>query len=89
MAEAGVGFAPEATAAKPASSTAGHRDDIDGLRAVAVAAVVIYHCNHRWLPGGFVGVDIFFVISGFVIGRRREIGCLHLYILALSYRSRK
>lgn len=39
---------------------------IDGLRALAVASVVIYHLN-GWLPGGFVGVDIFFVISGFVV----------------------
>jgi peptidoglycan/LPS O-acetylase OafA/YrhL len=40
---------------------------IDSLRALAVWVVVIYHLNANFLPGGFVGVDIFFAISGFVI----------------------
>lgn len=40
---------------------------IDGLRALAVLAVVVYHLHGPWLPGGFVGVDVFFVISGFVV----------------------
>jgi len=43
------------------------RPDIDGLRAIAVLAVVIFHIDQRLLPGGFTGVDIFFVISGYVI----------------------
>lgn len=43
------------------------RPEIQFLRAVAVIAVVIYHINPAWLPGGFVGVDVFFVISGFLI----------------------
>ncbi len=40
---------------------------VDGLRALAVAAVVIYHLGAGWLPGGFLGVDVFFVISGYLI----------------------
>ena len=42
---------------------------IDGMRAIAVIAVLVYHLGVNWLPGGFLGVDLFFVISGYVITR--------------------
>jgi peptidoglycan/LPS O-acetylase OafA/YrhL len=42
---------------------------IDGLRAIAVLAVIIFHLEAAWLPGGFLGVDLFFIISGYVVSR--------------------
>jgi len=51
----------------PSERVISYRSDIDGLRAVAVLSVVGFHISPAWIRGGFVGVDIFFVISGFLI----------------------
>ena len=46
-----------------------HLPASDGVRAIAVTAVIFYHLGFAWIPGGFLGVDLFFVISGYVITR--------------------
>src|SRR5699024_1175083 len=43
------------------------RADIEGMRAVAVLGVMLWHAGVSWLPGGFTGVDVFFVVSGFLM----------------------
>ncbi len=47
----------------------GYRPALDGVRAVAVATVMVFHFRPSWLPAGFVGVDVFFVLSGYLITR--------------------
>lgn len=56
---------------------------LDGVRALAVVAVVVYHIDPGWLPGGFLGVDVFFVLSGYLItdllrAERHRTGCIDL-----------
>ena len=58
-----------AASISPAERSLKYRDDIQGLRALAVIGVVIFHMDRGWLAGGFAGVDVFFVISGFLISR--------------------
>lgn len=53
----------------PASTPSAYRRDIEGLRALAVLLVIVHHVAPQVLPGGFVGVDVFFVISGFLMTR--------------------
>lgn len=61
-----LGFA---SAGEDQRAKANYRSDIDGMRAIAVVAVVLFHLDFRMIGGGFVGVDIFFVISGYLIGK--------------------
>ena len=51
----------------PAASRLPYQPALDGLRALAVIAVLLYHANLSWIPGGFLGVEMFFVISGYLI----------------------
>lgn len=71
-------------------NTFGYVKGIDGMRAIAVLAVILFHLNSNFLPVGFVGVDIFFVISGFVISQSlysNDCSTLKQYIL-LFYKRR-
>ena len=59
--------AQDSTAEIRARAVVPYLPGLDGLRAVAVVAVIFYHANHSWLRGGFLGVEVFFVISGYLI----------------------
>ena len=71
---------PMATTALSLPASRAYRPDIDGLRALAILSVVFYHAGIHQLPGGFLGVDIFFVISGYLIG-----GHIHAELRAGSF----
>ena len=70
-----------------ASGQGSHRADIEGLRGVAVLLVVLFHAGVRGMDGGFIGVDVFFVLSGYLItdllvkevGRTGSINFLNFY----------
>lgn len=64
-----------------------YRRELDGMRALAIIPVLIFHLNDNWLPGGYLGVDIFFVISGFLItgiliqeNQKRTFSFLRFYV---------
>lgn len=67
MAHGRVGHAQAGPAPVPPEATGGRLAGLDGLRAIAIVAVLVFHVRAETLPGGYLGVDVFFVVSGFLI----------------------
>ena len=63
----GADYAMQIVSGLRTSGVGSYKPGIDGLRALAILSVVLFHSNAQLLPGGFLGVDIFFVISGYLI----------------------
>lgn len=84
---------PLSEARPNAQPSPSYRPEIDGLRAIAVIAVLIHHIDPHWLPGGFLGVDLFFVISGYVVtaslARRQEANWRQMLVGFYSRRFRR
>ena len=59
--------APQRTSLRPTGQRMGYQPSLDGVRAVSVLAVILYHAGFSWAHGGFFGVEVFFVVSGFLI----------------------
>lgn len=65
----GIDAAPKPPSPNDRELQRGYLPQLDGLRALAVIGVAVFHARSQWFPGGFIGVDIFFVLSGFLITR--------------------
>ena len=79
----GIPRSPDAGKQIVGGSRLPYMPGLDGLRALAVVAVLLYHAGFSWLPGGFLGVEVFFVISGYLItalllAEWRRLGCVDL-----------
>jgi peptidoglycan/LPS O-acetylase OafA/YrhL len=66
-----------------------YQPQIDGLRGISVLAVIFYHLNSSWLPGGYLGVDVFFVISGYLITSIILVGLANKNFSILTFYERR
>ena len=66
-ADPSAGVGPSRPSYRPFPRRVGYSPGLDGLRALSVGAVLLYHSGYGWAQGGFLGVEVFFVISGYLI----------------------